>query len=72
MRELAALRSVEPAVAIRAPWSEDPGLSARIGALRADGEIVVRVLPGHEHEEQEFACDRELVLENGAWVLRSL
>lgn len=72
LRELAALRSVEPAAAIRAPWSEDPGLSARIAALRADGEIVVRVLPGHEHEEQEFACERELVLENGAWVLRSL
>jgi ATP phosphoribosyltransferase regulatory subunit len=33
---------------------------------------VVRVLPGHEHEQQEFACDRELVFEGGAWVVRAL
>lgn len=73
LRELASLAQVaDPAPAIRAPWSEDAGLAARIAGLRAAGEIVVRVLPGHEHEEQEFACDRELVLENGAWNLRAL
>jgi ATP phosphoribosyltransferase regulatory subunit len=73
LRELAALAQIgEPAAAIRAPWSEDPRLAERVTQLRAAGEIVVRVLPGHEHEEQEFACDRELVLENGAWSLRAL
>ena len=72
LRELASLTPVaEPAAAIRAPWSEDLALAQRVGELRAAGEIVVRVLPGHEHEEQEFACDRELVLENGAWTVRA-
>jgi ATP phosphoribosyltransferase regulatory subunit len=33
---------------------------------------VVRVLPGHEHEAQEFACDRELRLTAGAWAVRAL
>jgi len=33
---------------------------------------VVCVLPGHEHEAQEFGCDRELVAVNDQWVLRSL
>lgn len=73
LRELAGLtQSSEPAPAIRAPWSEDARLAERIAQLRAEGQIVVRVLPGHEHEEQEFACDRELVLEHGAWTLRAL
>jgi ATP phosphoribosyltransferase regulatory subunit len=32
----------------------------------------VCVLPGHEHEVQEFDCDRELSLIDGQWVVRSL
>jgi len=73
LRELAALQPpVEPAAAIRAPWSDDPGLAAEVARLRAAGEIVLSVLPGHEHEQQEFACDRELAWQGGAWVVRSL
>jgi ATP phosphoribosyltransferase regulatory subunit len=30
------------------------------------------VLPGHEHEVQEFECDREIVAVDGQWVLRAL
>ena len=30
------------------------------------------VLPGHEHEAQEFECDRELVAVEGNWVVRAL
>lgn len=62
----------DPRPAIRAPWSEDAALRAAIRALRARGETVVCILPGHEHEAQEFACDRELALAAGQWVLRSL
>jgi ATP phosphoribosyltransferase regulatory subunit len=40
--------------------------------LRAQGEIVVQVLPGHEHEQQEFECDRELAKQGAAWVVRPL
>jgi ATP phosphoribosyltransferase regulatory subunit len=58
--------------AVLAPWSDDPGLARTVADLRAAGEIVVRVLPGHEQEQQEFACDRELVCEGGAWRVRAL
>jgi len=32
----------------------------------------VCALPGHDHETQEFACDRELVAVDNQWTLRSL
>ena len=38
--------------------------------LREAGETVVCVLPGHEHEVDEFACDRELVRDGGRWTVR--
>ena len=41
-------------------------------ALRADNETVVCALPGHDHETQEFDCDRELVAVDNQWTLRSL
>lgn len=61
-----------PRAAIRAPWGEDAALRAAIRALREQGETVVCVLPGHEHEGQEFDCDRELALLDGRWALRAL
>jgi ATP phosphoribosyltransferase regulatory subunit len=61
-----------PAAAVRAPWGTDAGLAEAVRALRAGGEIVVQVLPGHEHEQQEFECDRELAKQGVAWTVRSL
>lgn len=58
--------------AVRAPWGEDPHLRAAVRRLREQGETVVCVLPGHEQENDEFECDRELVQSGGQWVLRSL
>ena len=58
--------------AVRAPWSEAAGLRATVRELRAAGETVVCVLPGHEHEGDEFNCDRELVQLDTQWVLRAL
>ena len=58
--------------AIRAPWGEDASLRAAIAGLRAGGETVVCVLPGHEHEVNEFDCDRELVEAAGQWAVRPL
>ncbi|MEK9775630.1 MAG: ATP phosphoribosyltransferase regulatory subunit, partial [Quisquiliibacterium sp.] len=43
-----------------------------IAQLRAAGEIVLQTLPGHEHEQLEFSCDRELVLQDGSWQLKQL
>ena len=58
--------------AIRAPWSEDPALRQTIARLRAQGHTVVCVLPGHEHEVNEFDCDRELSLVAGHWAVMAL
>ena len=58
--------------AVRAPWGVDAGLRQAIASLRAQGETVVCVLPGHEHEVNEFDCDRELVQVAGLWVVQSL
>jgi ATP phosphoribosyltransferase regulatory subunit len=67
---VARQRSMRPAV--RAPWGEQPELRAAIRALREQGESVVCILPGHDHEGEEFACDRELALVQGQWVVRAL
>ncbi|MCX7212673.1 MAG: ATP phosphoribosyltransferase regulatory subunit [Burkholderiales bacterium] len=73
LRELAGLLPAhEPSPAIRAPWAIDPQLTKEVRALRGAGEIVVQVLPGHEHEEQEFHCDRELAQQDGRWIIRPL
>ncbi len=58
--------------AIRAPWGDEPGLRQAVAALRQAGETVVCVLPGHEHEVDEFQCDRVLVARDGAWQLQAL
>ena len=57
---------------IRAPWGEDAGLRQAVRGLREQGETVVCILPGHEHEGEEFDCDRELVAIDGRWVMRAL
>lgn len=73
LKELVVLTPVRPMKpAIRAPWSEDAELRSTIRQLRAQGESVVCMLPGHEHEGQEFDCDRELVAVNGKWSVRAL
>lgn len=58
--------------AVRAPWGEGADLRAAIAALRAAGETVVCVLPGHESEVDEFHCDRELVRSGGQWLLQPI
>jgi len=73
VKELATLVSPRRlAAAIRAPWGESEGLRAAVRRLREQGETVVCILPGHEHEGQEFDCDRELVASGDQWVLRAL
>ncbi len=58
--------------AIRAPWGEEPALRAAVRRLRAEGNIVLAVLPGHEVEAQAFHCDRELVQVGDEWALRAV
>ncbi|MDP2416384.1 MAG: ATP phosphoribosyltransferase regulatory subunit, partial [Hydrogenophaga sp.] len=61
--------------AIRAPWGMDTSLREAVAALRLQGHTVVCVLPGHEHEVDEFHCDRELLQEPAcanAWTVRNI
>jgi len=69
---VAAARSPARRAAVRAPWGEDRGLRDAIARLRAIGETVVCVLPGHESEVDEFQCDRELVQRDAAWCVVAL
>ena len=72
LKELVTVLPPRPLkAAIRAPWGEDVGLSAVIRELRANGETVVCVLPGHEHEVNEFDCDRQLVSSQGQWHVQA-
>jgi len=71
VKSLAAhARSGTAQPAVRAPWGEDAALREAVRALRAAGETVVCLLPGHGDETAEYDCDRELVEIDGRWVLR--
>ncbi|MCU4122334.1 ATP phosphoribosyltransferase regulatory subunit [Variovorax sp. N23] len=74
LRELVGVVPTPPLrAAIRAPWSDAAGLRAAIAALRAQGETVVCVLPGHDSEIDEFQCDRELVQSApGQWNVQAI
>ena len=73
VKELAGTVAVPPLRrVIRAPWGHEAGLAHAVATLRAGGHTVVSVLPGHEHEVNEFDCDRELVLADGIWDVQPL
>jgi ATP phosphoribosyltransferase regulatory subunit len=76
LKELVAAVAPRPLVAaIRAPWGMDAGLRQAIAELRAQGHTVVCALPGHDHQVDEFHCDRELVPDaarRGAWTVQTL
>ena len=72
LREVARISPVEArSSAILAPWQHDDALRASVAALRDAGEVVIQALPGHDHDLDEFACDRVLVERNGAWVVET-
>jgi ATP phosphoribosyltransferase regulatory subunit len=76
LKELVSAVAPRPLVAaIRAPWGMDASLREAIARLRGEGHTVVCALPGHEHEVDEFRCDRELVsdpVHAGAWTVKTL
>ena len=73
LRKLSSgLPPARPAKAIRAPWGIDAGLVQALRALRAQGEIVVQMLPGQPHRLDEFTVDRELVMVDGTWTVRGI
>jgi len=73
VKELTRVADVRPLrPAILAPWGDQPDLRHAIGYLRAKGETVVCVPPGHSHEVHEFQCNRQLALIDGQWVVEAL
>jgi ATP phosphoribosyltransferase regulatory subunit len=73
LRELARLLpTAERKHAIRAPWGNAPEMREKIAELRKSGEVVIQSMPGHENVQDEFECDRVLVLEQGNWILKNL
>ena len=73
LRELARLLpSAERKRSIRAPWGRDPLLRLKINELRKAGEVVIQSLPGHENDQDEFDCDRAVVLEGTSWNIKNL
>ena len=69
---VAVARPAAMRAAIRAPWGEGQALRKAIATLRAAGETVVCVFPGHESEVDEFQCDRELVQIDEAWHVTAI
>ena len=67
---VAAPRSLK--AAIRAPWGEETALREAVLQLRRAGETVIRALPGHETEIDEFACDRQLVKVGEVWQVQAV
>ncbi len=73
LKELVSVVPVRPLkAAIRAPWGTAQGLREAIAALRAKGETVVCIMPGHESEVDEFDCDRELIEVAGQWAVQAV
>ena len=73
LKELVSVLPPRPLkAAVRAPWADDAGLRMAIARLRGAGDTVVCVLPGHEHEVNEFDCDRELVKLADDWAVQPL
>ena len=73
LKELVSVLPPRPLkAAVRAPWAEDASLRDAITSLRAAGDTVACVFPGHEHEVNEFDCDRQLVKVAGKWVVQPL
>ena len=77
VKELAGVAAKPPLkAAIRAPWldgtAEAASLREAIAALRAQGQTVVCVLPGHESEVDEFHCDRELARAGAGWRVKTI
>lgn len=66
------LPSQAATTAIRAPYSDDQALQAKIARLREAGEIVVVQLPGSADDCAEPQCYQELVFREGGWQLVAL
>jgi len=72
--DLLTLANLAPVVqkrpAIVAPWNLEASLVSKIAELRNAGEVVIQALGGDGVETAEYHCDRELVKQDGSWVVK--
>ncbi len=73
LREVARLtKKCKPSSAILTPHSgNNAELAARIAELRAEGNVVVELLPGETRSEGPL-CDKRLVENNGYWIIQEI
>jgi len=57
--------------AIFAPCGDDAALIKVIADLRAQGEKVIEKLPGQLGNAKAMGCGRELISENGQWLIKN-
>ena len=57
---------------IFAPVSDDAVLQEKIDALRDKGEIIIQQLDGQQADAKAMGCERQLVLENGEWLIKDI
>ncbi|NOT66533.1 MAG: ATP phosphoribosyltransferase regulatory subunit [Methylotenera sp.] len=62
-----ALPPATAVMAIYAPAGEDDTLSAKIAALRVEGQVVIQALAGVEENTAELNCNRKLAHYNSGW-----
>jgi ATP phosphoribosyltransferase regulatory subunit len=73
LRQLLELLPYQPQPkSILAPYSNDTKLNESIAQLRKQGHSVVVDLLGDTTLRNELNCDRELILQNAAWVVVDL
>lgn len=74
IKTLFSLAYSEPTVnkGIHAPQSDRPDQIKAINDLRNQGEIVICELPGQNGTATDMGCDRQLVFQQGKWVVINL
>lgn len=75
--DLKTLLALAPATMVKntgiyAPASSDNELENLIASLRAQGERVVNALPGQHGDARAMQCNREIVKQGNAWVVKQL
>ncbi len=58
--------------AILAPAEDDPALTEKVRALRAEGQAVIQQLPDQAGSLSDMGCDRVLRWNGSAWVVDAL
>lgn len=66
------LPQARPARAVRAPWGTDKALLSLIRELRAQGHVVIQLLPDEQPSSDEFSIDRQIIQEDNRWVVQSV